>query len=1022
MLTCPWQDPEILHINREAPRTSFIPYPDEKSARAGMRDFDPFYKTLNGTWSFLYFEKGDCPEDLLTLDDDPAEYDWDTMDVPGNWQMYGFDVPHYTNVTYPIPLDPPFVPDDNPVGVYMRTFDLTQAQTEGRVYLNFDGVNGAFYVYVNGKQAGFSKVTHMPAEFDITDLCTPGSNIVAVKVHKWSDATYLEDQDFWRLSGIFRDVFILAVPSSHIRNVIARPTLSADYRDGTLEIEAELAGRGAALEYRLYYEGELLSCKAARAGKATFKLPDVHKWTAETPNRYELCCVLTKAGREIECVRVFTGFKTVQMRADGFFVNGVSVKLKGVNRHDTNSRLGHVTPLDTLIRDITLMKQMNVNTVRTSHYPNDPRFLDLCDEYGLYIIDEADLECHGAYHATWTTPDKQMFYDFSKEPVWKKAFIDRAERMVARDINHPSIVMWSLGNESYVGENHEAMYARIKEMDPSRPIHYEQDREGTRCTDVNSRMYWAIDGLIEQGQKTDEPKPFFLCEYAHAMGLGPGSLPEYWDVIYTYPRLIGGCVWEWVDHGIEVLTEDGEVYYAYGGDFGDKPNDSNFCVDALCYPDRTPHTGLWALKQAIEPVKFRFEKGKLLCENRYNFITLDDLNAAARVFTDGRLVSSCRLDLSGIAPGETKKLKLPLSAPAQGESILDISVYLACDTPWAAAGHELARAQLALPGAPEITYVPASDMPEVYLDDDNTVIGCDFDVKFDERAGRLTSWIKDGATLIDTPFKENFFRAPTDNDHQIVKAWRSFRLDSARAKKRSFTISQLSSTVVRAEAVHVHAGANIMPLIETKTVWTVYGNGDIRTEVTYTPLRDSLPEFARLGIQTVIPGAYEHVTWYGRGPIESYPDIKLAARVGTYKATTAETHEPYVRPQENGAHADTRAFALTDETGFGMMFVCEQAGGDGFSFTAHNYTDEALDKAQHTPELEFTDDITLSVDWRMGGIGSRSCGPETQEKYKLYLKEPVTLAFVMRPYRDGNADFSRALRVLPEILPQGENA
>ena len=1017
MANCPWQDPSILHIHREAPRASILPYPDAESAKAAMREFDPFYKSLNGSWNFLYYPCGDCPEDLFTPDADLTAYPWENLDVPGNWQMFGYDIPQYTNVVYPIPLDPPYVPDDNPVGVYCRTFEVSGKQPDGRLYLNFDGVNGAFFVYVNGRQVGFSKVTHMPSEFDITPYCTEGTNMLMVKVHKWSDATYLEDQDFWRLSGIFRDVYLLRVPQNHIRNLIARPTLDAAFENGILTAEAELLGEGGAVHYTLSYNGEVLA--EAEGEKARFTVNGVHKWTAETPDRYDLTAELRANGKVVEAVNLKIGFKTVEVKPNGFFVNGVSIKIKGVNRHDTHFRLGHVTPMDALERDVTLMKQMNVNAVRTSHYPNDPRFLDLCDEYGLYVIDETDLECHGAYEACWHTQDKNMFFDFACRPEWKDAFLDRARRMVSRDINHPCIVMWSLGNESYIGENHEAMYALIREMDPSRPIHYEGDRGAKRCSDVVSMMYPQVEYVIEQGEKKDEPKPFFMCEYAHAMGLGPGSLPEYWDAIYGSDRLIGACVWEWVDHGMEVMTPEGESYYAYGGDFGDAPNDGNFCVDALNYPDRTPHTGLKNLKQVIAPVKFTMENGVLRCENRYNFISLDHLNACAVILRDGVSVCGCRLDLSGIAPGESKEIPLSLKIPETGECLLDIRVSLATDAPYAAAGHEVARAQIRLADRAQFTFLPSADMEVLVADpseNEVTLYGSDFEIRFDTRKGRLVSWIKDGAPLIVSPFTENFFRAATDNDHAAKVRWKQYRLDRSKPRKTEFEVKVLSDSAVELRAVHVHAGENMMPLFETTTVWTVFGSGDVRTLVTFKPLRENLPYLPRIGIQGVIPGAYEHVTWYGRGPFESYPDLKKAAYVGIYKADVAQLHEPYVRPQENGAHADTRAVALTDDLGFGLMIISETGCGDGFSFTAHDYTDEALDKAAHQPELEYSDDIVLSLDYLHGGIGSNSCGPEPQEKYRLYLTEPVTLGFVMRPCRNGNASFHRALRVLPEKL------
>ncbi|MBQ3668853.1 MAG: DUF4981 domain-containing protein [Clostridia bacterium] len=1016
MNTLACQDPNFIHINKEAPRTSFIPYPTSGAARLGIRDYNPMYMNLNGSWSFHYFERGDCPVGLLTGDDELDSVTWDALDVPGNWQMQGYDIPHYTNVTYPIPLDPPYVPDETPIGLYCRTFEISAQQLKKRVTINFEGVSGAFFVYVNGQLKGFSKVSHMPAEFDISDALEEGTNLLMVKVHKWSDSTYLEDQDFWRLNGIFRDVYLLLTEETYIRNIIARTELSANYKDGELKLEGEICGKGASVEYKLYYEGNEVAVKKSRDGNATIKIKNVNRWTAETPNRYELVASLIKGGSEIEAVRIMLGFKKVELKPNGLFINGVSVKIKGVNRHDTNCRLGYVTPMESLLKDVTLMKQMNVNAVRTSHYPNDPRFLDLCDEYGLYVIDETDLECHGAYRATWDTPDKGMFYDVSKEPEWKNAFVDRAVRMVNRDINHPSIIFWSLGNESYCGENHKAMYEAIRALDPSRPIHYEGDKGDRSTTDMVSCMYPSVEELERQGQDKTSDKPYFMCEYAHAMGLGPGNLKEYWETVYRYDRLIGGCVWEWVDHGIECLTEDGEMYYAYGGDFGDWPTDVNFCVDALCYPDRTPHTGLWALKQAYENVKFDIENGKLYCTNRYSFVTLDDLAATACVLTDGVRTGSARLDIGSIAPGQRKQIKFDLPVPENGENILDIRVLTTLDSKFAKAGHEVAHSQIALPGKANIQLVPTSLMPSLALEEDGTVLGSDFEVRFDKIKGEMCSFTKSGNELISAPLRFNFNRAATDNDHRIKLQWKAFKLDHMQYKQRSFTIKQLDAATVQAEAVHVHYSANIMPLIETHTLWTVYGSGDIRVEISFKPLRDSLPALARIGVQTVVPGAYEHLTWYGRGPMESYNDLKEQARVDTWQMTVDDTHEPYVRPQENGAHADTRALALTDETGFGLMVISEAAQGDGLSFTAHFYGDEALDKAEHTPDIKYDEDITLSLDYAHGGIGSNSCGPEPLEKYKLYLRNEVSLGFVMRAYRDGDAPFNRFMRVLPEKI------
>ncbi len=1021
MTTIPdWQNPAVTHIGREANRATLIPCKTLAQARTGQRALSPFYRSLNGNWDFFYAPDGVCPEDFEAPDYDASE--WDTLDVPGNWQMSGFGMPQYTNVVYPIPLDPPFVPDDNPVGLYRRAFRLPERTGGERVYINFDGVNSAFYVYVNGETVGFSKVAHMPAEFDITDYVQAGDNLLAVKVFKWSDGTYLEDQDFWRLSGIFRDVYLLTVPNAHIRDVRAAATLDPSYKNGLLTVEVDAVNAdGCDIELSLEYGSEKaaeLKMPAKDGAKAEIEVADVRKWTAETPERYGLYVSLLNGTETVEVARVMTGFRKIEIKDSQLFVNGVSVKLKGVNRHDTHSQLGHVTPVETLLKDVRLMKQMNVNCVRTSHYPNDPRFLDLCDEYGLYVIDECDLECHGAQMGKWMTGDETQVFDFSNSPEWEKAYVDRAERMVARDRNHPSILFWSLGNESFFGVNHIAMRKRILEMDDSHFIHYEGDREAHEASDIVSVMYPSVERLIEEGEKED-PRPFFMCEYAHAMGLGPGSLPEYWDAIYSHKRLIGGCVWEWVDHGMEVLTEDGEKYYAYGGDFGDYPNDGNFCVDALNYPDRTPHTGLWALKKAIQPVDFRLEDGFIVIKNRYDFTTLDHLNCAWSLLADGESVKSGRLDISGIAPQGEKRTPLPCATDEKGELYIDFTVTEACDRAWVKSGHEVARAQIKLESEIVKTYLKADDMPELYVSEDDNMLlisGADFEVWFDTRLGDLVSWVSDGNELLETPFSANFMRAYTDNDKRVKDLWEKYRLHKIERKTRAFRLGAISRGCVKATAQHVYMPCNLRPLIQTDTTWTVFGNGDIRLETIFTPLCQTLPPLPRIGLQARMPGAYDRLIWYGRGPIESYPDIKDASHVGIYDSTVADTHEAYIRPQENGAHADTRCVAITDATGFGMLVINEKSWGDGFSFTAHDYSDADLQAATHTPELEPCEDTVLSIDLSHGGIGSNSCGPEPQEKYKLRLNSPETLTVTLRPFRRQDIDIRSSMRILPETV------
>ncbi|MGI6238642.1 MAG: glycoside hydrolase family 2 TIM barrel-domain containing protein [Christensenellales bacterium] len=1026
-----WQNPQVMHINREAPRAALVPYACEETALVDDRGLSPYYRLLNGSWEFLYFEDGTVPEGF----EQPGfEDDWDDIDVPSNWQMHGYDIPHYTNVKYPIPCDPPFVPDANPVGVYRRAFTLPEDWENSRVSVNFDGVNSCFYVYVNGEMAGFSKVPHMPAEFDITKLVNPGDNMIVVKVHKWSDGTYLEDQDFWRLSGIFRDVYLLGVPQAHIRDVATRADLVNNYKDGVLDVNLDIVSAGqderaARVAAKLLRAGAVIAEQTVEAvlpadGSSAmamkFEVPNCERWTAETPNLYALVVEL-RVDEDVVYQRVDIGFKKVEIKDQQLFVNGVSIKLRGVNRHDTHCELGHITPMETMIRDIELMKQYNINTVRTAHYPNDPRWLRLCDEYGLYVIDEADLECHGMVIPGALAGEEYgdkggSWHILSDSPEWTKAYVDRAERMVGRDLNHASIIMWSLGNEAGYGRNFQAMKDRILEMDDTRPIHYERDKE-LITTDISSVMYITIEDLEKEGL-SDDPRPFFMCEYAHAMGLGPGSIKEYWDTVYAHKRLIGGCVWEWVDHGMLCVDEDGVEYYAYGGDFGDEPNDSNFCVDALNYPDRTPHTGLIELKKAYEPVKFALDGTKLTIKNLFAFRSLDELDGTWSLKREGEQIARGRLDLSGIAPYGEKAVELPFALPTDGECFLEITVSEAFETKWAERGHVITVEQIALDVKPCIHNMPLSSMPELLLDRAEgvaAIYGEDFSVVFDARFGDMVGWEKAGVELIESAPRFNAWRAPIDNDVHQKEKWKHLGLDVLQGRLEEFTAEQLDRAAVRVKVTKVHSAYTVYPVIRTTFTYTVYGSGDIRVTVKMDPMRE-LTWLPKLGVQMTMPGQFDRVLWYGRGPHENYADMKWAAIVGQYAALVEDLHEPYVRPQENGAREDTRMLAVTDILGNGLLFVAEKSYGDGFSFTAHNYSDKALDEATHTNELEAEDTTTLSIDYRQCGLGSNICGPEPEEKYKLYLNEPAEYGFVMKPYTRQIGNMMTFGRIVPEEI------
>ncbi|HEY0827819.1 MAG TPA: glycoside hydrolase family 2 TIM barrel-domain containing protein, partial [Bacilli bacterium] len=634
-----WEDPNLLQVNRETSRAYYIPYGTAKSALSGKRGLSPFYQTLNGSWKFQYHTGVKLVEDNFYKEHADVSK-WDDLMVPSCWQVNGYNQCHYTNVNYPIPCDPPFVPNENPAGLYVRDFNIREDWETKNKYVVFEGVNACFYLWVNGEFVGYSQGSRVPAEFDLSSVIRTGKNRIVVMVLKWCDGTYLEDQDLWRFSGIFRDVYLLARNKAHIRDVFNKQEISADLQSARLLIELETTGR-------LKIEAELRDAQGQTIGTGTSALDgkgNLHLqvanpvlWNAEQPYLYQL--YLYSGG---EVLRFQVGFRWIEIENGVFKINGKAVKLKGVNRHDSHPELGQTIPVNHMRKDLHLMKQHNINTIRTSHYPNDPRFMDLCNEYGFYVVDEADLECHGMGSAEdWT---EGAAHKLSANPEWKASFLDRAIRLVERDKNHPCVIMWSMGNESGYDVNHIAMADWTKQRDPSRPVHYEgaapqyKGNTNVECLDVESRMYSSVEYIEEYACNEDNKKPLFLCEYSHAMGNGPGDLQDYWDMIYKYPKLMGGCVWEWCDHGVLTTAADGTGYYAYGGDFGDAPNDGNFCMDGLVYPDRRAHTGLLELKKVIAPVHVEavdLKKGSFRIANLYDFIDLSHLTLTWKVEMDG---------------------------------------------------------------------------------------------------------------------------------------------------------------------------------------------------------------------------------------------------------------------------------------------------------------------------------------------------------------------------------------------------
>ncbi|QBD83177.1 DUF4981 domain-containing protein [Ktedonosporobacter rubrisoli] len=1000
-----WENLQVLHRNRLPGRSYFIPYTDEAAALTYERGNSQAFQLLNGSWKFYFAHTPELvPREFFTEAFDDSE--WNDIMVPGCWQLQGYGRPQYTNVVYPFPVDPPHVPTENPTGCYRRTFFIPAHWQGQRIRLRFEGVDSAFHVWINGTRVGYSQGSRLPAEFDITESLRLGKNNLSVCVYQWSNGSYLEDQDMWWLSGIFRDVYLLAVPAVHLEDYSIQTDLAQDYLSARLRVKAALGNSSAMGQQNCQLKLQLLDANrqpiAGAEAMSSSTVPDgrtdvkmelavsqPQKWSAEQPYLYHLLVSLyDEDGQLQQVITQRVGFRSIELKNCNFLVNGVPVMLKGVNRHEHHEELGRAVPLQRMREDVLLMKKHNINAVRTSHYPDDPRFYDLCDEYGLYVIDETDLECHGfgllAEPARWA----------SDNPQWEDAYLDRLQRMVQRDKNHPCIIMWSLGNESFYGRNHALMYEWLKANDPCRLVHYEGDQEA-RTADVYSRMYPSLATLIELAEKKALDKPLILCEYAHAMGNGPGGLKEYWEAFYRYKSLQGGFVWEWHDQGIRCFTKDGKEYFAYGGDFGDQPNDGNFILDGLIFSNHTPTPGFLEYKKILEPVvvsAFDQETCEVSLTNRYDFSDLDHLHLCWEIVGDERVLQAGTLSLPRIAAGASATITIPFSRQVLFQQDVDywlnLSFRLKQDTPYARAGYELAWAQFQLQRASS-TSLSIGQMPPLEAWEEGEklhIAGADFSLTFDQIYGILTRWASAGAkTILEGP-RLDLWRAPTDNDQRspIEQEWRQAGLHTLRHRIDHFAWHKESN----GKSIAVDIEARIAPPVLAWSIactysYTIYGSGDMLLTIHGTPQGDFPRTLPRLGLSLTLPEQLDHVAWYGRGPGESYSDTKQANRFGVYAKRVAELMTPYERPQENGNHTDTRWVAFSDTRGLGLLVTASPH----FDFSAHHYKAEDLELAKHHCELRPRKEVVVHLDYAQHGIGSASCGPGPLPEYELMTHE-----------------------------------
>ena len=959
------ENPDLLCFGTLEPHAYFIPFADGQ-ALSSDRTQSSRLELLNGSWDFAYFDS------ILDLPDDFTDMPFtQTIPVPANWQLHGFDSPVYTNICYPIPFDPPFVPDDDPVGVYRRSYRYQPDDL--RRILVFEGVDSCLYLFVNGQLAGYTQVSHRLTEFDITDLLNAGDNTIVCAVLKWCDGTYLEDQDKFRLSGIFRDVYMLSRPAQRLTDY----RVTADMHGG---FSVSVTGAEAAL--RLFDGGRCICEGIAKPGTPfTAQIEQVRLWSAEEPNLYRL--ELRAAG---ECICEQVGFRSVAVENGIFTLNGKRVKLFGVNRHDSCPDTGYYADEAKMRRDLELMKAHNINAIRTSHYPNAPEFYRLCDEYGFYVIDEADIETHGcaavAQNLQWNA---EIGYNgialIAGDPMFRSAIVQREQLLVTRDVNRPCVVFWSLGNESGWGSNFLAGAETVKALDPTRPVHYESthclDGTSNAILDTVSKMYPSIDEMRAILNDESETRPLLLCEFCHAMGNSSGDMEDYMQMFLSEERCIGGLVWEWCDHAFPIGTdENGNPQYGYGGDFGELHHDGNFCCDGLCYPDRTPHTGLREVAQVYRPVRVEQDSdGSFTLRSLLHFVSAETL-------------FDCRweiIDETGVLCGGPVSYALPpegtcsISVPEATQRFAR-ETYLSILFTAKSDGHRVGFDQFLLQEAPQTAAQTPDSAPQMQQNALSvTVTAGNLCYRYDKRQAAFTEISLNGNNLLRQPMRFNFYRAPTDNDSMRWE-WKQLYLDDWRVKVYSTDVSiENGCAVIRAELAF---GRSIFkPFARVQAEFCIEGNGRLTVSASLDADEEKLKVLPRFGLRLFVDRSFDRVTYFGYGPDESYIDKHRSSRMGTYHASVAELYEPYLRPQENGSHFGTKHLTVRSAD-----TALEIRSGAGFSFNVSEFTQEELAQKAHRHELIPCGDTVICADFAMAGVGSNSCGPMLAEQYRIQLK------------------------------------
>ena len=1006
-----YEDLNVMHDKTMPARTYYIPASVRMNDLVEHRERSDRFQLLNGEWKFQYYNSiYDVTESFYEKGYDVSGFDQVT--VPGVWQMDGYDTHQYTNIRYPFPFDPPYVPQNIPCGAYVHNFEYHREKKASKAFLNFEGVDSCFYVWVNGAYAGYSQVPHATSEFDVTDLLNEGENTLAVLVLKWCDGSYLEDQDKFRMSGIFRDVYLLKRPETTIRDYYITTDVEKDSVVVKLDMHfVEPVETKVTIEDK--YGAVVARGETAENGVLELTVLNPVLWNAENPYLYQV--ILTMPD-EVIVDRI--GFRTIEIKDKVVYFNGEKIKFRGVNRHDSDPETGFVIDVRQIKKDLMLMKQHNFNAIRSSHYPNAPYFYQMCDEYGFMVIDEADIEAHGPFMLyRKEDTDQNRFHHWNEkiadDPAWEKAIVDRVQLMVQRDKNRPSIVMWSMGNESAYGCNFEKALAWTKKFDPDRITQYESARYRNYDItydydnlDLYSRMYPSLQE-IEDYLKKDGSKPFLLVEYCHSMGNGPGDFEDYFQMIHKDDRMCGGFVWEWCDHTIAHGTaENGKTRYYYGGDHGETIHDGNFCMDGLVYPDRTPHTGLLEYKNVYRPVRivsYDQENGQMVL---HNYMDFDDLKDYVDVFyemtQDGLTVEKGKLANVVASPHSDAEVELKLQVPNTGKIYLKLIYRLKKEMPLLEQGYELGFDEMKLANEDDRNRQAVKWLEQekvigtiaVKENDKQIVLQAkDFTYVLDKRTGLFEDMQFAGRSYINHPMELNIWRAPTDNDMYIKLEWEKAHYDAAYTRAYRIEVLQNKHGVLIMEHLAVVADT-VQKILDVEMTWKI--NEDGKIEAVIEAVKDKeFPDLPRFGIRMFLNKKMNEITYFGMGPQESYRDKHQASCHGLFRSKVAQMHEDYIRPQENGSHYDCDYVELTNGQ-CGIAAVSKNP----FSFNASVYTQEELERVSHNYELKESDSTVFCMDYAMNGIGSNSCGPDVMDKYR-FDEEAFQFQFELIPFVKG---------------------